>query len=277
MLNISYGSRKEPSELLLEKRLLSLAKRIPAPIKKSMQSLYLKALLNDRKGAIPVSFKGSFPNEYSSIAKLKAKILEGRETVQAKYLYLVAFGKYPSCRICSKPAKGLGDRPESRPTYCCKACRYEGLRIDREASLLQTHGVVNMFASKEFAENRISYLQDKYGGDVTGPTKVPGAREKIEQTSRDRFGVANFAQSDVVKRKRVKTIQKKYGRQYTAPFQLPHVKEAIRLATIERLGVEHNSQSAVIKAKKIATSRRNYGTDYPMQTREVKDTIVATV
>lgn len=109
----------------------------------------------------------------------------------------------------------------------------------------------------------------------------PVIREKIEQTSIEKYGVkcnlnleetkkkANANnQSKESKAKRAKTNVEKYGVENV--YASEQVKEKIRQTNLERYGVDYSWQSDNVKEKSKVTSLARYGTEHPQQSDVVK-------
>lgn len=109
----------------------------------------------------------------------------------------------------------------------------------------------------------------------------PEIREKIEQTSIEKYGVkCNLNLEETKKRakvnnqskeartKRAKTNIEKYGTENV--YASDQVKEKIRQTNLERYGVDYSWQSDDVKEKRKVTSLAKYGTEHPQQSDVVK-------
>ena len=273
MIDKKYSVKSE-TETKLHKAIIHKSKLIDNSVLTKLQELYNSALVLPGKGSVPDTFRLSRYNSlYLWLANTKQAILGGRASVTAKLLYLLCFGSYPTCSVCGKVSLVLKDRPGLSEVYCSKSCRYASLTEDREASLTRQFGVPNFFATQKFSNNREQYLMDKYGSNVKGPTHVPGALEKIRETSLHRYGVSHFAKAKCVRDKTSKTRQKTYGKEYTSATQVPEIRARMAATQKANSGYNHQSQDPKVKASKIAKSLSRYGTRHPMQSQEVQDTI----
>lgn len=257
---------------------------------RKMRNTYETSLDTPGKNELLKAIRLGFPNEYEVMAQTKARIRGNgaRATVTAAMMYLFIYGKKRTCHICKKDGFfGLVDRPDPRKiALCSHACsRSYAIEKTRKSSKAK-FGVENVFASKEFKENRVRYLQDRYGEDVTGPTLVPGASEKIRDTCLERYGVEHFAKSKVIRKKTVKTNKERYG--VISTLQRPESRQAMRDRAMEQYGVDHQSKAQEVRdrkrlkmisktederkhiqAKRRTTCSMKYGVTHAMQVPEI--------
>jgi len=94
-------------------------------------------------------------------------------------------------------------------------------------------------------------------------------RERIEQTTYDKYGVKCSSQSEIVKQKAVDTNMIKYGS--TSPFSNNEIKEKIKETNIKKYGVANPMQNNAIVEKSRETCFKKYGVQNPMLAEEVKN------
>ena len=200
--------------------------------------------------------KELFPTIYASLLREKNRIYGNVESgIPARAWFLFGLGQYPKCAICKSPTLSIHKTFISydTPILCSRACAAEYALRKAQEKTIKKHGVPNFFMSKEFQDNRIKYLQQRYGQEVTGPTLVPGAAEKIERTSLQHFGVTHFARAQSVKDKKAKTNVKRYGA--ITVLRTKDVRQKVKDICLEKYGVEHPSKAKIIKDKKRQTQK----------------------
>lgn len=215
--------------------------------------------------------KSMFPAEYQRVARAQETATGRRATVNSARLFYFLQGRFPKCPGCGLPSlKCLkADHPKDFGKRCCSMLCANKIKQERmKDTTLKKYGASNIFASKKFSTERVSYLQRKYGDEVTGPTKVPGAAEKIKATSLAKFGVEHFAQADQVIAKKRETSLKRYG--VTSTTQTEFSKRRLRETSLETYGVEHPSKSLLVKERKRLSSQAKFGTDNPLQSEICK-------
>lgn len=99
------------------------------------------------------------------------------------------------------------------------------------------------------------------------------AKEKRAKTNQAKYGVSNVFSSSTIQEKIKQTNLDKYGVEYTG--QSEQVKAKIKQTEIDRYGT-HHTQLAEVKAKTKATNRIKYGVDNPYQNKEVQEKAKAT-
>jgi hypothetical protein len=236
--------------------MLKIHLQIPTKTLRQMKNAYLEGLSLDGKGALLNHIKSLFPKEYKLISLTKRQILGKNHTghVTAAMIFLSIYGKPRKCKTCKITGFfGLGDRPDpNQYVFCSSECSCKNMVKIAKKKIFEQYGVKNIFASKWFKNNRIKFLQEKYGEKVTGPTKVPGALNKIRKTSEKRYGVSHFAKAEVIKDKRKQTNLKRYG--YTSYLMTPACRKKIATSCMEKWGVDHPSKAKeikIIKSKKM--------------------------
>lgn len=177
-----------------------------------------------------------------------------------------------------------------------------GYKKDHECPLSDVF-VVAGYASlyESAASKRASIIRNKiattnqlkYGG--SSPMASESVRNKVKETTLDRFGVDNVSKLDSVKKKRIRTTEKHYGVQ--SPLQsnavLEKRKETVQMrygvdnvskldevkkkkadTTYSHFGVTASSKDPIVRAKMAESLRRHYGikdtsVEYPFQIQEV--------
>ena len=239
------------------------------------------------KKVAPKYFAEKHPKAAETLRNIKAQ-LGLQKYLSANLLFILAHGK-TFCCICNKSGfffPGGKDRPNtSKPILCSKHCASLYAVAQMRKHALKTHGVSNFFGSKEFNQNRVKYLQQKYGDNVTAPLLVPGANAAYRTTSQLRYGVDHTLKSEIVRQKQYTTHVEKYGTHFLASDKN---RRLLKESSQAKWGVNHPSQSPKIKElkrikwnalskadlydikhKKEVTSLKKYGNKYPMQNVEV--------
>lgn len=245
-------------------RIIQISQQYPQSIKRKIKNMYVinYEIYRQSKSLSCRWFcnemKKAFPEIWAVLLREKYKVLHThRAGVSAKCWFLFIKGKYPTCRVCKKPTFNIpGNIPDiNAKSLCSRKCSTQYAYKQIEKTNLQKYGVKNFFASSEFNKNRQKYLQQKYGKEVTGPTLVPGAAQKVRKTSLKHFGVTHFARSQEVINKRAHTCIKKYG--VTCSLQSQKSRAKIKQTCLEKYGVEHPSKAKSIKHKKALISHND--------------------
>jgi hypothetical protein len=249
--------------------ILSLHNGLSRKTKAKLKSIYSS---EDQVKSIFLKVKEKFPNEYAALAKLKTEHLGGRATVNASRLFYMVHGRYPVCPGCGKPQEGceIAEHPRDNGKRSCSTkCANKVKKERREATCLERYKVRNIFSNEKFKENRVSYLQAKYGEGVTAPLLVQGALHKVYTTSMDRYGVTHFARSAKVRSKTEQTNKARYG--VSSYLESEKCRDQLKAASMKKYGVPHPSMSEEVKLTKLRKSQEKFGTDNPMQHESCKE------
>lgn len=211
----------------------------------------------------------------ASLLKKKCKYC-GKEFTPKSVRDVYCYDKhYKTCVICGKSFE-IDVRARQSTQTCSKDC-FVKLQLSHR-DLAAEH------------EKQKAVLLAKYG--VDNSAKIPGAREKIVATTRERYGADWFTQTQEYKDKVKETNLKKYGYEHhmMSPefinkriqhlkeskgvenvFQLEETKEKAKQTNLAKFGVEYISQSPEIQDKIVATNMQKYGVRYAMQSEEIKE------
>ena len=221
-------------------------------VKDTYTRIYQECQERHQTGAyLTKQMKELFPTIYAALLREKNRVYGNNGAgIPARAWFLFGLGHYPKCVICKSPTVSIYKTLISynTPILCSSTCASKYAVRKAQEVVLKKHGVPNIFMSKEFQNNRTKYLQRRYGQNVTGPTLVPGAAEKIERTSLQRFGVTHFARAQSVKNKRAKTNLKRYGE--ITILRTKDVQQQIKNNCLEKYGVEHPSKAKDVKDRK---------------------------
>lgn len=161
--------------------------------------------------------------------------------------------------------------------------RLESTLAKRQATVMKSHGVLNVFQSPQIKEKIRETNKSKYGR--TTHRGDPGIEEKIAATNQERYGSANPFGSDQIKKKIRATMLSRYG--FSSPQQVPSIRnttlatfqarygtpyyfstpafaEKLRFTSMERYGVPHPMLSDAVKAKLRSVFLSKYGVSSPM-------------
>jgi len=94
-------------------------------------------------------------------------------------------------------------------------------------------------------------------------------KEKVKNTSLEKYGVEHVLQSNIVRDKSKKTNLEKYG--VENPFQSEEIKNKIKSNNLINYGVEFSSSRVDIKEQKKQTFLKNFGVENPMQSEVVRN------
>ena len=235
---------------------------------------------NRKHFRIANELKELFPQIHASLLLAKNRILKTTSGgISLRAWFLFGLGRYPKCTFCGKPTVNIYKETINydTPIFCNGTCasRYACLIMEKIA--LEKYGVSNIFASDEFKKNRVKYYQEKYGENVTAPLLVPGAKEKVEQTSLERYGYTHFSRSPIIKervrrglvkkngenysqvlrKKGRKTLKKHYGRK-AKPNERKEIRQNLRDNKVRRICVKNTKLSNLSK----------FGVEHCMQLHE---------
>lgn len=252
---------------------------------KTAYSLLLEQRRIENKPSTGVAneLRDLFPQIHASLLLAKNRVFKSPSAgVPLRAWFLFGLGHYPKCAICGKPTINI--RKETvdydTPILCSRACasRYGCLAMEKMS--LEQYGVANIFASEEFKKNRIKYYQKKYGEKVTAPLLVPGALERVQQTSLERYGYTHFSRSPVVKEKIKQGLVKKFGANYSQVLRQKSQKTlkkryGCKVTPFEKKEFRQDLQSKAIK-KRLQTNTRlsnmsKFGVEHFMQLQEYFD------
>ena len=94
-------------------------------------------------------------------------------------------------------------------------------------------------------------------------------REKIKQTSLERYGFESSLRNPEILNKVKATNLKNFGVEY--PLQSNIVKERVKKTNLERYGVENPKQNEGVKERGRITNLEKYGFEHPQQNEDVKE------
>ena len=156
------------------------------------------------------------------------------------------------------------ENPFSRKSYLYGKVQ----QASREAERTYYYGQDNAFAKPEVKEKIKQTTLDRYG--VEYPNQSPEVRAKTKATNLERYGTEECLASSCVREKIVATNQERYGG--PAPSCNPEIVERARVTNQERYGVDWTCQDPEIRQKQIETEFNHYGTWFlaSEEGREVK-------
>lgn len=186
---------------------------------------------------------------------------------------------YGICVICGKEYEIPDVTQTDYAKTCSKECRDELTRRNTDYSVIAEHvrdtmrekyGVDNAMDLSDSREKIANTQKDRYGGWYS---RTDEYKERVKETSLEKYGVEHHLQAEGVIAKRTETVQKKYG--VDNVFQSDEIKEIIKNTLQERYGVSNPLQNpdAVNKSKK--TSIERYGADHYCKTDEFKKQMVS--
>jgi hypothetical protein len=147
----------------------------------------------------------------------------------------------PLCKYCVSETNW--QKSTSRYSeYCSKTCAARASSPQREKTNYERYGHAN--AAKSLS-----------------------VKEKIKQTTNQRYGVDNYAETDEFKQQMVAWAQ-------TPAFE--QSREKIKQTNLQKYGVENPFQSAEIRAKANTTLILNHGVDSPLKSEHIKERMIAT-
>ena len=250
---------------------------------------------------IDINIENDILNYYSTkkivhISKMKLEwkiYLEQRfndSTSISESFYRIKYKIYkrPTCVICGKPAKFIGQNnyvfaSTCGNKTCTKTARHNGLlNMPNEKKLLisekikqtclQKYGCTSPLASTIVKEKIKHTCLEKYG--VDNPAKATIVKEKYKQTCLEKYGVDAFTKTELQKSKSRQTKLERYGNEYylnreqavkNTDYKLVYSKS--KQTKLERYGDENYNNSQ----KRINTCNSKYGGPAPSFSQEVKD------
>lgn len=126
-----------------------------------------------------------------------------------------------------------------------------------------------------FCGNQLNWHSDKrtYRSFCSTKCTAIGTADKAKQTNIARYG-KHFTQTPEYKEKVKQTSIDKYGVEHYS--KSADFTDRVKATNIDRFGVEYPSQSAVIQQKIADTCLSRYNASTPMRTQSVKDKLAAT-
>lgn len=140
--------------------------------------------------------------------------------------------------------------------YCCNHCNQDNVR----KTFNEKYGCHPM----QIQETRDKIIQttfEKYG--VYYATQDSVFKEKAKQTMLQKYNVPHAMQCEEFKQKQRETVKEKYG--VDSVTELDSVKEKIRDTSLKKYGTEHPGKSEEVKNKRKKTMMERYGYEHPGQ------------
>lgn len=143
--------------------------------------------------------KKHYPVEHSIILRIA-----GKNWTEKLYKYLHNINEPPKCKVCGAQLKFF-NMSDGYGTYC-RACVGKSKEVRNKAAMtsMERYGEPHYTNRQKCAMTSM----ERYG--VTNPNKLPEVREKISQTSKERYNGIGFG-SKVLLEKVKSTLQSEYG------------------------------------------------------------------
>jgi hypothetical protein len=221
-----------------------------------------------------------FENKWKNVPKIaynyyKEHLLEFDERLNNKEInysevfYILKYGENKKCKYGN--ATPFFKYATGYRTFCgtgkkCK-CKLEFMSVKMKE---MTHSM-NEDQKKSKTEKTKKTNLEKYGGHFS---KTDEFKNRVKQTSIEKYGVENYSQTNEYKEKVKQTNIEKYGVfQYS---QTNDFKERVKKTNLERYGAESPMQVDEFKEKLKQTILERYGVENPMQMDEFKNKIKQT-
>jgi hypothetical protein len=154
-------------------------------------------------------------------------------------------------------------------TYYCMNCF---IRTNIIFSSFTRNKNYNLILCKKCSIERT--LEKKYGPGITNAFQAEEVKQKIKQTSIERYGTPTATHTEEANRKRKQTCLELYGKEVAVAST--SVREKISHTLTEKYGdditsVGHLGRLESIQQKKKETSLNHYGTEHPRQFQGIKD------
>ena len=147
----------------------------------------------------------------------------------------------PQCKLCDSPTnwqKSTG----RYSLYCSKKCAATASTANRSKTNIERYGHAN-------------------------PAKSDSIKDKIKQTTNDRYGVDNYAESAQFKQQMSAWIESD---------KFDQSREKIKQTNLEKYGVESPFESAEIRSKATDSLMLNHGVDSPLKSAAIKERMIET-
>lgn len=115
-------------------------------------------------------------------------------------------------------------------------------------------------------ENIQKTWNEKYGGH---PMRTQETKDKIMQTTIERYGVNHVSRSPMIREKTKQTVLQRYNVPHV--MQCEEVKQKQKETTRERYGVDSAAELDSVKEKTKNTNLKKYGVEYPIQLEKVQN------
>jgi hypothetical protein len=187
---------------------------------------------------------------YNTILSVTKFLPDTAKIKERTYVVLNDIHSNPLC-CCGRLLKFMGPASGYRD-FCSTVCsnNSQEVQLKKQDTCLTNHG-------------------------VKIPAKSELIREKMWNTTTERFGVPHSQQSDVVKYKTKETNIKNWG--FESHTSSPIFQEQVKQVVQEKYGIDHVSQLPETQEKIKQTNLKKYGVEYAIISPEIQEKIKQTI
>lgn len=151
-----------------------------------------------------------------------------------------------------------------------ETAKYFGMSRSGFDKIIRKYGIRKPQELKTACERRL--LEEKYGEGVTSSFYIPGVREKVKKTIKERYGVEHQMLSPEIAKKVGERFRERYGENYDTP-EAQERNRKTRETCRQRYGTDSPMQNEEVRKKAEATNVIRYGTTNPGASEEIKKKI----
>lgn len=188
----------------------------------------------------------------------------------------IILGGGPFCEKCTeiKRRNKIGETFESNSKWTFNMLEELNVVLleDYSKNSLTRESIIKGFCKNENCSSTFEKTFGtiiRHGGPYCSKCTDINLREKMKETSFERYGVENPFQADLVKDKITKTNLEKYGVEKASQTQ--EVQEKMKQTCIKKYGTEWASQTKEIQEKMKQTCIEKYGVEWVSQVKEIHE------
>lgn len=151
-----------------------------------------------------------------------------------------------------------------------ETAKHFGMSKSGFSKVLQKYGIKKPKELKIACEQRI--LEEKYGEGVTASFYIPGVRDKVKKTIKERYGVEHQMQNPEIAKKVGERFRERYGENYDTP-EAEERNRKIRETCRRKYGTDNPMQNKEVHHKAEITNIARYGASNPGASEEIKKKI----